>query len=171
MILRPALEDSPVYYHYYFSIVKEEDLFKALNNLLSSTVSFIRSIPPEKENYKYADDKWTVKQVLSHIIDTERIFIYRALRFSRKDATALPGYDENTYAPNANCEHRTLAEMAYEFELVRRSTISLFQYMTDEMLDFKGTANKATVTPRSIGWMIAGHNVHHCRIIGERYLY
>jgi uncharacterized damage-inducible protein DinB len=170
MIARPAPEDAPAYYQRYLSLVKESELLEAMENSLKSSLSLFASIGKEKEDFRYAADKWTVKEVLSHIADCERIFAYRALRFSRRDSTPLPGFDEKDYAPNANAAGRSLAQIIDEYKAVRRASIELFKYLTPEMLDFRGTANGSAITSRSIGWIIAGHNSHHCNILRERYL-
>ena len=170
IIQKPNLTDVPAYYGAYLDLIKENDLLTFLKNRTEETLKFIASIPVEKAEYRYAPGKWSIKEVLSHIIDTERILTYRALRFSRKDVTELSGFDENVYAPNANTGNRTLKEIAEEYNAVRLASISLFSYMTPEMLDFKGKANKASNTARGLGWMIAGHDVHHCNIVKERYL-
>ena len=170
MISKPNLTDVPAYYRAYLDLIKENDLLPFLKNRTEETLKLIGSIPPEKTEYRYASGKWTVKEVFSHIIDTERILAYRALRFSRKDATELSGFDENAYAPNSNTGNRSLQEIASEYTAVRSASIFLFSYMTPEMLDFKGKANKASNTARGLGWMIAGHDVHHCGVIRERYL-
>ncbi len=170
MIQKPAIEKIPAYYHHYFSLNTEADLIAALESGMSETINLLNGVPEHKADYRYASDKWTIKEVVSHIIDTERVFAYRALRFSRKDSTPLEGFDENSWAPNANAASRTLTAMIAEFSAVRRSTIDLYSYMTDEMLDFEGTANSWNITARSIGWVSAGHNRHHCGILKERYL-
>lgn len=170
MIGRPTPDESPAYYHRYFSLVNESELIDAMENSLKYSLSLFASIGKEKENFRYAADKWTVKEVLCHIVDCERVYAYRALRFSRKDSTPLPGFDENAYAPSANAAGRSLSQIVDEYTAVRHASMELFRYMTDQMLDFKGTANKTVVTPRAIGWMIPGHNNHHCNILRDRYL-
>lgn len=170
MIPKPNYQDFPPYCHHYFDLVAEDDLMEALKNSRDNTLKFISEIPAAKENFNYAENKWTVKQVLSHIIDCERIYAYRALRFSRQDKTELPGFDEDLFAANTNASRRSLHNLAEEYKAVRESTIFLFEHMTEEMLDFKGMANKLWLTPRAIGFLTAGHNIHHCKIIKERYL-
>lgn len=170
MITRPQNSESPAYYQKYFALVKEVDLLTALENTMNDSVNFFNSIPAIKENFRYANGKWSIKEVLSHIIDTERIMSYRCLRFSRKDATELPGYDENLYAPNANAGNRNLMDMIDEYIAVRKASISLFSYLTDEMLDFTGSANNLKVSARMMAWMMTGHNIHHCNVIKEKYL-
>jgi hypothetical protein len=170
MITRPKPEDSPPYYHKYIDAVPEADLISALENEMHDAAELMDSIPAAKENFAYAEGKWTLKQVISHVVDTERIFNYRALRISRFDTTPLSGFDENKYAPRANAENRSLSDLKEEFIAVRRSTILFFRSLTPEMLEAKGSANNYTMTPKAIGWMIPGHSRHHFNIITERYL-
>ena len=140
------------------------------NSELETTNLFKTFIELEKENYRYQETKWTVKEVLVHIIECERIFAYRALRFSRRDATALMGFDENEYIPNSNTSSREISKILLEYLIVRKSSTLQYQYFTDEMLDFKGTSNQLSVNARELGWMIAGHNRHHLNVLKERYL-
>jgi uncharacterized damage-inducible protein DinB len=170
IITKPDYAIAPPYYVKYFELVKEDNLLEALNNSFASTTELFESISEAKHTYSYAEGKWTVKELLSHITDSERIFAYRALRFSRLDETNLPGYEENLFAPNANTANRTLQEMINEFKAVRLATLSLFIYLSDDMLDFFGSANNLKVNSRMLGWMIAGHCAHHCNILKERYL-
>jgi hypothetical protein len=170
MITRPKPEDAPAYYQRYINTVTDEDLITALQNEMEEAIAVMNSVPAEKESFAYADGKWTVKQVVSHVIDTERIFNYRALRFSRFDMTPLSGFDENDYAPKANTENRSLNDLKEEYIAVRKSNILFFNSLTQEMLESKGTANKNSMTPKAIGWMIPGHSKHHFQVIRERYL-
>lgn len=170
MITKPDITTVPDYFVYYTGLVKENDLVQALSHCREHTLDLFSSVPVEKENYAYAPGKWTVKQLLSHLIDTERIFAYRALRFSRMDSTELPGYDENLFAANSNTENLMLERLLEEYRAVRKSTLSLFEAMNDEMLDFKGTANGMQCTARALGYMIVGHEIHHCKVLKERYL-
>jgi len=169
-ITRPHESDIPSYYLNYTKLTEGNDLIKTLDESNSITLDLLKNIPVSKEDYAYAAGKWSIKQVMSHIIDSERVFAYRALRFSRRDATVLPGFEENDYAENANVSGRNLDDIKNEYLAVRDSTIQLYRYMTTDMLDFKGFANEVSVTARAIGWIIAGHNVHHCNVIKDRYL-
>jgi uncharacterized damage-inducible protein DinB len=169
-ITRPHESDIPSYYLNYTKLAEGNDLIKTLEESNSITLDLLKNIPVSKEDYAYAAGKWSIKQVMSHIIDSERVFAYRALRFSRRDATVLPGFEENDYAENANVSGRNLDDIKNEYLAVRDSTIQLYRYMTTDMLDFKGFANEVSVTARAIGWIIAGHNVHHCNVIKDRYL-
>ncbi|MGV3631478.1 MAG: DinB family protein [Bacteroidota bacterium] len=170
MITKPDISAVPDYFVYYTGLVQENDLIEALAESREATVELFSSIPVEKEDFAYAPGKWTVKQMLSHLIDTERVFAYRALRFSRHDSTELPGYDENLFARNSNTENLMLERLLEEYRCVRKSTLSLFETMSDEMLDFQGTANKMSCSARALGYMIAGHEIHHCNVLKERYL-
>lgn len=120
-------------------------------------------------NYAYADTKWTVAQVLQHIIDTERIFAYRALRFARNDQTPLPGFDEQLYGSNAPVDHRTIEDLLEEFTLVRRSTLMLFTNFPADAYARIGTANGCTIDVLAIGFAAAGHVLHHIAVLKERY--
>lgn len=168
---RPNPELAPAYAKYYFDrTIGQEDLLLALEKNLDETVHFIDSLPESKADFQYADDKWTLKGVLLHIIEAERVFQYRALRFSRKDSTPLNGFDEDWYVNHNNHDQRTLQDLRDEFLHVRRAGISLFKGMTASMLDEPGTANGTPNTSRNLGWMMIGHAIHHCNIIKERYL-
>jgi hypothetical protein len=162
--------DAPAYCHPFFDLVTASTITDALKSSGSQTLELIASIPETKASYQYLPEKWTVKQILSHIIDCERVYAYRALRLSRKDATPLAGFDENTYVMNAAVEARSLEQLSNEYNAVRNASILLYDFMTNEMLDFKGIANNVFFTARSLGYMIAGHNIHHCNILRERYL-
>lgn len=168
---RPNPEFAPAYATYYFDrTLGQDDLLLALENNLNETEAFIAGLPETKADFQYADEKWSLKGVILHCIETERIFQYRALRFSRKDKTALDGFDEGWYAQHNNTDQRTLEDLRAEFTDVRKASISLFKGMTGAMLDSIGTANNTPNTPRNLGWMIVGHVIHHCNIIKERYL-
>lgn len=169
---RPRNEDAPAYAEYYFDLTDRwEDLGVALEESTDRLLNFLKSIPEDKENFRYQPEKWSIKQVVAHMIEAERIFQYRALRFSRFDATELSGFDEDWYAKNNHAEHRSLADIVAEFDAVRQSTIYLFSDMTDEMLDFRGKANGSAITSRSLGWLIIGHAIHHKAFLKERYLH
>jgi hypothetical protein len=170
MISKPNEVELTTYFKSYINLVEENELIEALENQLQMIIDLFSSIQFEQENYQYEIGKWTIKELLQHIIDSERIFNYRALRFSRKDHTELAGYDDNDFINNSNCKNRTLDDLIQEFKIVRQSTIYLFQSMNSNSIDFKGKANRNEITSRIIGWMIAGHSTHHCQILKERYL-
>ncbi|MBN8695920.1 MAG: DinB family protein [Bacteroidetes bacterium] len=167
---RPQVNEHPAYYTHYIGLVKGDNILKQLEDQVIDIQAIISEIPEEKENYAYAPGKWTIKEVLGHIIDTERIMAYRALRFARKDKTALPGFDENEYVANSDYNKRTLYDIAHEFAIVRESNLALFKHFNEEALDQRGTANNNEATVRAILFMIAGHANHHLNVIKTKYL-
>ncbi len=159
------------YFAYYISLVDDStDVITALEQTHQKTNELLTSITEEKGNYAYDEGKWTIKELLVHMIDTERIFCNRALRFARNDQTDLPGYDHDGYVPHSGANERTLADIAHEFNVVRQGTIALFNSFTPEMLERKGTANGNILTVLSIGFITSGHETHHVNILKERYL-
>ncbi len=167
---RPDLSRIPQAFHVYINQVSEEDLMQALKSQSSSFVRFLESIPADKREYRYAEDKWTIKELLQHILDAERVFAYRALCFARKDATPLPGFDENDYAANSKAGQRDWNDLVDEFKSIRRSTEILFGSFDEEQLDSAGISNGKSVYVLGIGFIIAGHINHHVNVIKERYL-
>lgn len=168
--MRPNKNDHIPYFEHYINLVPENDVLSALKNNHLEILTFIKSIPKNKAEHKYAPEKWTVKQVINHINDTERIFSYRALRFSRGDAQLLPSFDENLYAANADLSKTDLDTLAEEFDTVRKATILQFGQLSDKELLLKGKAASGENNVLSIGYTICGHAIHHENIIKERYL-
>jgi uncharacterized damage-inducible protein DinB len=169
MIAKPKYEDAPPYCAYYFDLLEEADMMLALKNSALQVEELFGAIPAERELFRYAETKWTIRQVLRHIIDCERVYTYRAMRFSRGDKQSLPGFNENDYAAADNSQEVALPVLLEEFRHVQESTRLLFAGMTTDMLDEKGNANGYVQTARACGWMAAGHRLHHCKIIKERY--
>lgn len=167
---RPDKSEYAEYYHKYVVEVPEGDITDILESQLNSTVEFLSNISEDKSLYKYESNKWSVREVLGHIIDSERVFAYRALRFSRGDQKPLQGFDENLYISNSNYDNISLQLLIEEFFHLRKSTISLFRSMKNEMWLNKGNASGYDVTVRGLAYIIAGHTEHHLRIIKERYL-
>jgi hypothetical protein len=167
---RPDLSRVPEFYHNYISHVKEDELMQAFKNNTASFLSFAKSIPAEKQNYRYADGKWTVMEVVQHIIDAERIFSYRALRIARKDTTPLPGFDEKLFTANAKADKRNWNDLIEEFTAVRKATEILFASFDDEQLESEGISNNNPVYVLGIGFICVGHCTHHRQVIEERYL-
>ncbi len=167
---RPDLTRVPDFYHNYINQAKGNDLMKVLRKQTGSFLQFLKKIPKDKRNYRYAEGKWTIKELLQHIIDAERIFAYRALCFARKDATPLPSFDENSYAANAKGESRKWKDLVNEFLVVRWSTEYLFDSFDDEQLETAGTASGKSNYVLAIGFIIAGHANHHINVMKERYL-
>jgi len=158
------------YYHYYIKLVKEDDVLQALNVNQQELIVTLQSIPENKWNYSYAPGKWTIKQLLCHIIDTERIFAYRALRFSRGDNSQLPPFDENLYVENAPINTILWQNLIAEFNAVRQSTIFLYQGLQNDHLLLKGKLEAGETDVLSIGYTICGHGIHHIEVLKSRYL-
>lgn len=167
---RPDLSRVPEWYHSYINKVTAANLPEAFENQTTAFIHFLEELPEAKRDFRYADGKWSVKEILQHIIDAERIFAYRALCFARKDATPLPGYEENDYARNARVTGRKWKDMAEEFQSLRRSTELLFASFGEEELECSGIANGNLMYVLDIGFIIVGHVQHHWDIIRERYL-
>jgi uncharacterized damage-inducible protein DinB len=167
---KPELNEHPPYYTYYINLVKFDYGVKALEHQIIEMQQFIGNIPLEMEDYRYAEGKWTIKEVLGHICDTERILGYRALCIARGEQIALPGYDENLYVNNGYFNKRSLYDLAHEFSIVRESNIALFKSFDESVFDMMGTANNYKMSVRAILFMIAGHEKHHINVIKERYI-
>ena len=155
----------------YIGLLPDDGLIlKHLDDNLRATSEFLRSLPEEKLTYRYAEGKWTIKEILSHHIDDERIYAYRALRFARNDQTELPGFEQDDYVPESGANDRSLEDLLEEFAVVRRSTIALFKSFEDRVLTRSGVASGNVMSVRAIAYHIAGHELHHMNIIKARYL-
>lgn len=169
-ITKPVPGEYPPYFDTYISLVKGEHLYDELFQSYIDTMELVTSLDAETLFYRYAPGKWTILDIVQHIIDSERIFNYRALCFARNDATALPGFEENDYAANGNATRRDINDLVRELSLVRASTIELFKSFDEEMMNRKGTANGKVVSVRALLFAILGHELHHRKIIQERYM-
>lgn len=158
------------YYDTYTQLVKHEQVADALAFGLDNALRFFATIPSEKWDYCYAPGKWSIKEVVQHIIDTERIFSYRALCFARGETISLPGYDENVYAQNSYAAWRNIDDIIEDYKATRLSTQALFKSFAPEALTRRGIANGMENWPQRIGFIIAGHELHHLNVIHERYL-
>lgn len=170
IITRPTAQEYAPYYDNYITKVQHNNLHEVLNLHTDSFADFVRSIPEQKADFAYADNKWTLKEVLLHIIDAERIFAYRALRFARNDKTELPGFDENDYVPFSNAGVRSLSSILEEFTAVRNATIALFNSFDQAAFMRSGIASNNTISVRALGFVIIGHAEHHRQVLVERYL-
>ena len=157
------------YFVKYTALVKETNIVEAFEVQKTAIENFYKNISEEKSNYAYAENKWTLKEMLQHIIDTERVFAYRALAIARKDTATLPSFDENEYAANAKANKRTWASLMNEMNVMRESTILLFENFTEEMLRCVGKFSSLSGTPELLGFIIVGHVYHHIKIAEERY--
>lgn len=160
----------PPFYQGYVNQVESDELIQELIKNGNETLELFRSIHEKLGDHAYAEGKWTIKELIAHIIDAERVFAYRALRFSRNDQTELPGFDEQLWAPESNASNRKLFKLAEEFANVRASTIDLFGSFSEEMLQRSGKANGNSMTVEAIGFVTVGHEIHHRNILLERYL-
>jgi len=158
------------YQKLYLDLVPEMFLVGALEGSLLEFVSFFRGIDAKKLNYSYQEGKWTIKELMLHVIDTERIFQYRALRFARGDKTDLPGFSENEFVANSNANARSLVSLLDEFVRLRKSTISLFESFSEDTLLKIGGSGGDTMSVRAAGYLIIGHQKHHVNIVKQRYL-
>lgn len=167
---KPLPETYFPYFKRYVDQVPEEDLATAFSNQLPVIKNFLTSITEEKSTSAYEPGKWTLKEVLQHITDTERIFNYRALAIARKETAPLPGFDENLYADNSNANSRAWQTLVAEFLAVRQSTQYLYDSFTEEMLASAGVASNNPLTVLSMGFTTLGHFYHHQKVMKERYL-
>ncbi len=166
-----AKSSYPEYYEVYIAQVShEKDLIENLIETKENALTFLKSIPSNKENFANEPGKWTIKEVLQHCIDTERIFNMRALCFARNDQSALPGFEQAEYAQHAHVSERSFSLMIDEFETLRNSSIFLFESFTDEALGRIGTASNTKISVEAIGYILSGHITHHLAIIQDRYL-
>jgi len=152
------------------AIARNLDIIPLLELNTKETLDFFKKIPAGKELYAYEENKWTIREILLHLIDTERIFSYRALRIARNDKTNLPGFDENNFAKNSKANIRTLKALLEEFKAVRSATLALFKSFQDDDWTKTGMASNNEISVRAIGYILAGHVIHHTRVIKERYL-
>jgi hypothetical protein len=159
----------PAYFDRYINLAPDVELGQALQQSLAAIDSFPLDKWKALGDNVYAPGKWTIKDILQHIIDTERIFSYRALRFARNDSTKLPGFEENDFAAAAGANSRTLDALVEELKTVRRSTILLYASFTDDMLKTMGATVAATISVLAIGFTIIGHQQHHINVLEERY--
>lgn len=165
----PSAKEYSAYYQPYISTVSPNVLAELLAQKEAFS-SFILSIPAEKEQLAYAPGKWTIKEVIGHVLDTERIMVYRALRFARNDAQNLPGFEENDYVAQSDYSSRSLQSLADEFVAIRSSTLFLFETFSETELNRMGKANNNDVSVRALLFIVAGHLNHHQQVIKERYL-
>lgn len=170
LITKPETSEFSPYYENYINKVERNDLLAVLTENREIFSRFLKNIPKEKLDYCYAEGKWSIKEIIVHLIDAERIFAYRALRFARNDNTELAGFDENEYVPESNAINQSIDMLFEEFQAVRNASITLFKSFTPAMFLRTGTANGKEISVRALGFIIAGHTVHHQQTILERYL-
>ncbi|MEM6686185.1 MAG: DinB family protein [Bacteroidota bacterium] len=170
MIPYPNTNEYNPYFELYIQQFKGEDILAALSKGAEAVNELVVSLTEEKLLFAYAEGKWTIKEVLQHIMDTERIFCYRALRFARNDKTNLPGFEQDDFVPFSGANARNTMEMLQEYNAIRQATIALFRGFTEEMLTRVGVASDNEMSVRALAYMAAGHEKHHLNVIHERYL-
>lgn len=171
MVISPpdATEFTPNFGRY-ITLVKGVDALAALDSQIVETLSLLRPLSDNEALHRYEPGKWSIKEVVGHIIDTERIFAYRALRFARNDKTPLPGFEQDDYVNGADFDRCGWASLLDELEVVRRATVFLFRHLRPEALTRSGTASNNLMTARAFAYAIAGHELHHLKILRARYL-
>lgn len=167
---RPTPEEYPEYYNQYLNLVKEGDIINILEEQSLYVQKFIASIPEEKGDSTYGFGKWTIKEIFGHLIDSERILTYRALRIARRDKQPLPGYEQDDYIKNAKYYRKTLKEIADEMLLLRAANLKFFQSFDSEDMIQRGVANDQELTVRAILYILAGHELYHINFIKDNYL-
>ena len=167
---RPAQGEHNPYYSKYVDLVEGEDVLSALKSQLRETIAFLNCVSNEESMSRYAPGKWSVREVVGHMIDTERIFAYRALRIARGDTTPLPGFEQDDFIRGGSFDKIRWSALIEEFDLVRRGNILMFSGFSDEAWARTGTASNSPVSARALAWIIAGHELHHRRVIEEKYL-
>jgi len=166
---RPGRDEYAPYYATYVGAVPDGEILVLLRDQLAETEALLREFRGDRGDYRYAPGKWSVKEVVGHVADTERIFAYRALRFARGDRTSLPGYEQDDFVRGGNFGARPLPEIAGELRSVRMATITLFAGLSAEALMRRGPANNVEFSVRALAWIIAGHERHHARVLREKY--
>jgi uncharacterized damage-inducible protein DinB len=169
LIARPDASEHAPYYGRYVDLVAAGDILGTLATQIHGTLAELRKVSEADSLKRYAAGKWSMREVLGHLIDTERIFAYRALRFARGDRTDLPGFEQDDYVAAAQFDRRTWAGLLEEFEAVRRSNVLMFRGLGDEAWARQGVANGNAMSVRAAAYVIAGHELHHMRVLREDY--
>jgi hypothetical protein len=169
-ISRPDATEYAPYYGKYIELVPAGDLIITLSQQINDTSTLLRGLSEAQAETRYAPGKWSIKEVLGHVIDTERVMSYRALRIARADETPLPGFEQDDYVRAANFDSRTLANLLEEYMAVRAATVALFRNLEATAIARRGTANNVPVTVRALAYIIAGHERHHVNVLRTKYL-
>lgn len=167
---RPTERDYPQFFAGYVSLVPEDDILSVIEQQSSETQRLISSLDEARATHRYAEGKWSVKEVIGHVTDSERVFGYRALCIARGEKNSLPGFDEKEYMQNANFDAWRLGDLAESYALVRRSNIVLFRNLPEDAWDRRGIANNNEITVRALAYVLVGHERHHLKVLRERYL-
>lgn len=169
MTKRPGTDEFAPFYAGYMSLVPEQDVLSILSAQSSDLEEIVRAVPPEKESFRYAPDKWSIREVFGHMGDAERVLGYRALCISRLDRTPLPGFDEKHYVANGGFGERTLEDLLSELTALREGNLGLLRGLDERQWRHVGNANGSNVSVRAIAFIIAGHLRHHIGVLRDRY--
>lgn len=170
MKARPEEGEFNPYYGKYIGLVPDGDIISVLREQFAQTLTTLRAIPETRAGFRYAEGKWSMKELLGHLSDAERLFVYRALCIARGDTQPLPGFEEDEYVRGADFDSLPFAKIISEFETVRAATISFLENLQEEAWKRKGTANGSGVSVRAIAYILAGHERHHLQVLKDRYL-
>lgn len=168
-IARPEIGEFASYFEGYVSLVPETDIISALRAQTGELTDLVRQIPEERGGFRYAPDKWTIREVLGHLADTERVMSYRATCLARGERNELPGFDENEYVRTANFDQWTLADLAAQFESLRKANVAVLEHLDRDAWNRRGIVNSNSITVSAIAWVMAGHVRHHLKVLKERY--
>ena len=167
---RPTEKEYAPYYQKYISLIPNGDILQLMEKQNEQFCEFLAQFDEERANYRYAKGKWSIKEVIGHLIDVELVFMYRAWRFSRNDKASLHGFEQDEFIANSDFSKMTLSELVEQFYHMRKAAIPMFSSFSDEMWRRKGTANDSTFTVRAIAYIMVGHVIHHMRIIHQKYM-
>ena len=167
---KPEPTEFAPYYGKYVSLVPEGEIVETLRRQMEDTLATLRSLPPEMGDFRYAPDKWSIKDLVGHIADSERIFAYRALRFARNDQNPLAGFEQEGYVDAARFDRLQLSDLIDDLEIVRKATLGLFRSLDETAWSRRGVASENEVTVRALAHIIAGHELHHMGVLRDRYL-
>ena len=167
---RPDPSEYNAYYGRYISLVPDGPIVERLRGQIQETLAMLRTLPEERGDHRYASGKWSIKEMVGHVADAERVFSYRALRIGRGDETPLPGFEQDDYVKNGRFESRTLRHLVDELETVRKGTVLLLEGLDDTAMMRLGTASGFPVSVRALAYITAGHELHHRNVLKERYL-
>jgi uncharacterized damage-inducible protein DinB len=168
-IAPPAANEYIAYYGKYIALVGGDDALPPMERQLADSLALLAALDDKRALHRYAEGKWSVKEVVGHLADGERIFACRALRFAREDMTPLPGFEENEYVPAGRFDRMPLADLLDQWKAIRAASITLFRSLDERALGQSGKANDSPVTPRALAWIICGHELHHRAILRDRY--
>ncbi|MCL6603183.1 MAG: DinB family protein [Paenibacillus sp.] len=170
MLNRPSKEEYNAYYERYVQLVPEGNIYDILTQSLKNTTDFFSNVGEDRAHYRYAEGKWSMKEVLGHITDNERIMCYRLLRIARGDTTPLAGYDQDVLISGSSFDKNPVADLLEDYAAVRRATLTLFRGLSDEAWSRRGCVNDSESSAKAWAYIIIGHEIHHMNVINERYL-